>query len=169
MKKRKRSDDNFETKMEMTPMIDCVFLLIMFFILTTQITVNIEDVVLPFSREGKQDEEKDTGKTMLILNVRKNRDGERDQRLGEIVFKGNIYDPKQLLQMLKDEAEYDASPQGRGRDWEPGPNGIKLSQLEILIRYDRSVKSEYLRTIFEQCQKAGIYKLKLATEGLTKL
>ena len=75
MKKRKRSDENFETKMEMTPMIDCVFLLIMFFILTTQITVNIEDVVLPFSREGKQDEEKDTGETMLILNVRKNRDG----------------------------------------------------------------------------------------------
>ena len=170
MKKRKRSDDNFETKMEMTPMIDCVFLLIMFFILTTQITVNIEDVVLPFSREGKQDTEEDTGDvTLLILNVRKNRDGERDQRLGEIVFKGKIYDTKQLLQMLKDEAEYDASPQGRGRDWEPGPNGSKLSQLEILIRYDRSVKSEYLRTIFEQCQKAGIYKLKLATEGLTKL
>ena len=170
MKKRKRSDDNFETKMEMTPMIDCVFLLIMFFILTTQITVNIEDVVLPFSREGKQDAEKDTGEvTLLILNVRKNRDGERDQRLGEIVFKGKTYDPKQLLQMLKDEAEYDASPQGRGRDWEPGPNGSKLSQLEILIRYDRSVKSEYLRTIFEQCQKAGIYKLKLATESLTKL
>ena len=170
MKKRKRSDENFETKMEMTPMIDCVFLLIMFFILTTQITVNIEDVVLPFSREGKQDAEKDTGEvTLLILNVRKNRDGERDQRLGEIVFKGKVYDTKQLLQMLKDEAEYDASPQGRGRDWEPGPNGSKLSQLEILIRYDRSVKSEYLRTIFEQCQKAGIYKLKLATEGLTKL
>jgi len=170
MKKRKRSDDNFEVKMEMTPMIDCVFLLIMFFILTTQITVNIEDVVLPFSREGKQDTEEDTGDvTLLILNVRKNRDGERDQRLGEIVFKGKIYDTKQLLQMLKDEAEYDASPQGRGRDWEPGPNGSKLSQLEILIRYDRSVKSEYLRTIFEQCQKAGIYKLKLATEGLTKL
>ena len=150
-------------------MIDCVFLLIMFFILTTQITVNIEDVVLPFSREGKQDEEKDTGKTMLILNVRKNRDGERDQRLGEIVYKGKVFDTKQLLQMLKAEADYDSSPEGRGRDWEPGPNGVKLSQLEILIRYDRSVKSEYLRTIFEQCQKAGIYKLKLATEGLTKL
>ena len=108
MKKRKRSDDNFETKMEMTPMIDCVFLLIMFFILTTQITVNIEDVVLPFSREGKQDEEKDTGETMLILNVRKNRDGERDQRLGEVVYKGKVYDTKQLGQMLKAEAEYDA-------------------------------------------------------------
>lgn len=169
MKKRKRSDDNFETKMDMMPMIDCVFLLIMFFILTTQITVNIEDVVLPFSREGKQDEEKDTGDTMLILNVRKNRDAERDQRLGEIVFKGKVLDTKQLLQMLKAEADYDASPEGRGRDWEPGPNGVKLSKLEILIRYDRSVKSEYLRTIFEQCQKAGIYKLKLATESLTKL
>jgi len=35
--------------------------------------------------------------------------------------------------------------------------------LEILIRYDKHVKSEYLRDIFEQCQKAGVYKLKLAT------
>ena len=155
--------------MDMTPMIDCVFLLIMFFILTTQITVNIEDVVLPFSKEGKPETGEETGEIMLILNVRKNRDGERDQRLGEIVYKGKVFDTKQLLQMLKAEADYDASPEGRGRDWEPGPNGIKLSQLEILIRYDRSVKSEYLRTIFEQCQKAGIYKLKLATEGLTKL
>ena len=49
MKKRKRSDENFETKMEMTPMIDCVFLLIMFFILTTQITVNIEDVAVSYT------------------------------------------------------------------------------------------------------------------------
>lgn len=157
--------------MDMTPMIDCVFLLIMFFILTTQITVNIEDVVLPFSKEGKPETGEETGEIMLILNVRKNRDGERDQRLGEIVYQGKILDTKQLREMLEAEAEYDASPEGRGRDWEPGPIGpdgkpTPLSQLEILIRYDRSVKSEYLRTIFEQCQKSGIYKLKLATEGL---
>lgn len=163
MKKRKRREYRSD-KMDLTPMIDCVFLLIMFFILTTQITVNIEDVVLPFSLEGKPDREEDADVTMLILNVRKNRD--IGNRVGEIVYKGRILDTKQLREMLQEEAEYDASPEGRGREWEPGPNGSKLSQLEILIRYDRSVKSEYLRTIFEQCQKSGIYKLKLATEGL---
>ena len=39
--KLQRHEADFESKMDMTPLIDCVFLLIMFFILTTQITVNI--------------------------------------------------------------------------------------------------------------------------------
>ncbi|MAM45211.1 MAG: biopolymer transporter ExbD [Planctomycetota bacterium] len=166
MKKRKKTDDNFEVKMEMTPMIDCVFLLIMFFILTTQITVNIEDVVLPFALEGKVQQHKDTNELMLILNVRKNRKNAKpSDRSGEIVYQARVYNPKELKAKLDDEVAYDAAPppRGRGRTKEEGPNGVQLSRLEILIRYDKSVRSEYLRQIFEQCQKAGIYKLKLAT------
>ena len=166
MKKRKRKDHDFDTKMDLTPMIDCVFLLIMFFILTTQITVNIEEVTLPFSLEGKPEKQANTDTVVLILNVRQSQVKGAPPRSGELISQGgeplNI---KTLRAMLEEEVAYDAGtpPRGRGRTKEVGPNNVQLSQLEILIRYDKHVKSEYLRTIFEQCQKVGVYKLKLAT------
>ena len=165
MKKRKSSDHNFETKMELTPMIDCVFLLIMFFILTTQITVNIEQVTLPFALEGEPEKRENTTDVMLIMNVRLSSAEDAPARAGEIVYQGRELNAKQLREMLDAEVAYDAAPppRGRGRAKEVGPNNVQLSQLEILIRYDKHVRSEYLRTIFEQCQKAGVYKLKLAT------
>ena len=165
MKYRKRTTHNFDTKMDLTPMIDCVFLLIMFFILTTQITVNIEEVTLPFSLEGKPEKRDNTNTVMLVLNVRQSNVKDAPPRSGEIVYRGKELNVKTLRAMLDEEVAYDAAtpPRGRGRAKEVGPNNVQLSQLEILIRYDKHVKSEYLRTIFEQCQKAGVYKLKLAT------
>jgi len=146
-------------------MIDCVFLLIMFFILTTQITVNIEEVTLPFALEGKPEKRNNTDTVMLIMNVRQSQSPEAAARAGEIVYRGKVLNTKTLRAMLDEEVAYDAAlpPRGRGRAKEVGPNNVQLSQLEILIRYDKHVKSEYLRNIFEQCQKAGVYKLKLAT------
>jgi len=167
--KMQRHEADFETKMDMTPLIDCVFLLIMFFILTTQITVNLEDLTLPFALEGKPPKPGQTNDTMLILNVRRKADSSEtdvEERRGEVVFGGKKLTNEELYDALKKEVEVDAAPKsdgGRGRDYEPGPNGINLSQLEILIRYDRNVRAEYLRQIFEECQKVGIYKLKLAT------
>ena len=165
MKKRKRTTHDFDTKMDLTPMIDCVFLLIMFFILTPQITVNIEEVTLPFALEGKPEKRDTTAAVMLIMNVRKSQADDAASRAGEIVYQGKVLNTQTLRAMLDDEVAYDAAPppRGRGRAKEVGPNNVQLSQLEILIRYDKHVKSEYLRTIFEQCQKAGVYKLKLAT------
>lgn len=165
MKKRKSSDHDFDMKMDLTPMIDCVFLLIMFFILTTQITVNIEEVTLPFALEGKPEKRNNTDTVMLIMNVRQSQSPEAAARAGEIVYRGKVLNTKTLRAMLDEEVAYDAAlpPRGRGRAKEVGPNNVQLSQLEILIRYDKHVKSEYLRDIFEQCQKAGVYKLKLAT------
>ena len=166
MRKRK-SEQNFETKMEMTPLIDCVFLLIMFFILTTQITVKIEEVTLPFSIEGKPQEVTEADAVALIINVPKDlEDTAANSRKGKIVFNGNTLKPQELLAELKKEVFIDAQPRpaGRGRQMEIGPNGVKLSQLEVLIRYDEGVQAKHLRDIFEMCQQAGIYKLKFATQ-----
>ena len=155
MNKRKNSK-NFETKMDMTPLIDCVFLLIMFFILTTEITVQLEDVTLPYGLEGKQQVE-GQNETLLVVNViLKNKDG-GDPREGEILFNADKHDLESLTRILKEEARLD--PRARERR----SSGQPLSQLELLIRADKDVHSVYLRTIFTACSQAGIYKIKLSS------
>ncbi len=166
----RKHEHSFEMKMEMTPLIDCVFLLIMFFILTTQITVNIEDLTLPFSIEGKPKKPSEVDEdVMLIINVPKAKEEDlRDtnDRKGRIMYKGKELTPPKLGAILKKEVDYDKAPPplGRGRLPEIGPNNVELSQLEVLIRYDWAVQAEHLREIFQECQKVGIYKLKLATQ-----
>lgn len=53
MKLQRGSGVNFESKMDMTPLIDCIFQLILFLVLTSQINVQTEEVELPFALEGR--------------------------------------------------------------------------------------------------------------------
>jgi biopolymer transport protein ExbD len=151
--------------MDMTPLIDCVFLLIMFFILTTQITVQIEAVDLPFALEGKRPPPE--GDPTVILNVRINPRVDTFPRQGEIVYQGKVINKvDELSAALKDEAIYDRDV--RNRKPEFTKSGKELSQLEVLIRHDRDVQAEHLRTIFEACMNAGIYKIKVASTQPTE-
>lgn len=165
-----KDDHNDEVKMDMTPLIDCVFLLILFFVLTSQITVNLEEVELPFALEGKEDDKAAKGEATLVINIVPERDAKlaeaKGERAGRIVYAGNDVDAKKLTEELLREARYDGEPppMGRGNGYEPGPSpDVKLSKLPVIIRCDRSVRSEYTRTVFDCCRKAGIYKLKVST------
>ena len=150
---------------DMTPLIDCVFLLILFFLLTTNLTIQFEEVSLPFALEGKEAE---TGSPEvvqpLIINVLRDSSAPSEERAGLIRFNGSTVDKKTLEQQLPREAPYDAEerPLGRGRGYERGPNGQNLSKLSVLVRSDRSVRSEYTRQVFEACGKAKIYKVKVS-------
>jgi biopolymer transport protein ExbD len=163
MRKIRSKDGSFELKIDMTPLIDCVFLLILFFILTTQITVQIEELDLPFALEGKTPESE--GELSLILNIPLDRKDESESRRGRIMYDGREVDLPTLKAKLEEEVAVDAAPPpyGRGRTPELGHNNVKLSQLEILIRADKEVRSEYLRSIFTVCQQVGIYKIKLSS------
>ena len=158
-----KTSHSFETKMDMTPLIDCVFLLIMFFILTTQITVQVEDITLPFAIEGKPPPPE--GAPTVILNVvRKAADAQ--DRSAEIIYNGEGYTTvEQLREILQREADLDNEKRGGATEFTP--DGKPLSQLEILIRADKDARGEYMRTIFEACALSGIYKLKLSSEQPT--
>jgi biopolymer transport protein ExbD len=163
---RKRHDPSeFEQKMNMTPLIDCVFLLIMFFILTTAITVDIEDVQLPFAIEGKP-EQAVSQDIVIVLNVRLTKD-QVQRGDAEIVFGGELMTPERLKKELQREVSFDMSETGRGRAPEIGPDGrIRLSQLKVRIRADKHARAEYLRTIFTACAEIDpkIYRIEVATE-----
>ena len=164
MTTRKKTDFLFEEKMDMTPLIDCVFLLILFFILTTEITMTQEDVNLPFALEGKTSDELAALDTTVTISVVRNHDSE-ERGAGEIKYKGEVVDFNGLIEVLRKEVQYDAY--GRGRAPEAVANSNKkLSQVKVLIRADKDVNAEFLRTIFHACEKVdpAIYKIEISSE-----
>jgi biopolymer transport protein ExbD len=160
---------NFESKLDMTPLIDCIFQLILFLVLTSQITIQAEEVELPFALEGKEPDKEGKAEEVppLIINVVrvKSRPGEEGERLGEIVYSGLRFgnSEEKLKKELKKEVDFDASPLGKGRGFEAGPGGRPLSKLSVLVRADKGVRSEYIRTIFMACQAVGIYRVRVST------
>ena len=170
MARRKKREFQFGQDMDMTPLIDCVFLLILFFILTTELTADMEDVELPFALEVSVKESKEPVQP-VVLNVVLNdpsADAE-DRGLAKIFYSGDSHDLPRLIQVLQQEVMYDAlpPPRGRGRTPELAPNGItKLSQLIVIVRADKGARADYLRDISTACQsvKPKIYKLELSAE-----
>ena len=168
MKLKKSNEDSFEQKMDMTPLIDCIFQLILFLVLTSQITIQTEDVDLPFALEGKEAKPGESEVPPLVVNVVRERQPEKKgQRMGYIVYGGNRVDGKKLTDALRAEAYNDAKPRsegGRGRGYDSaGAAGIKLSKLAVLVRADRGVQSQYMRTVLVSCMQAGIWRLKVSS------
>ncbi|MGQ9589683.1 MAG: ExbD/TolR family protein [Planctomycetota bacterium] len=159
----------FGTKMDMTPLIDCIFQLILFLVLTTQITIQVEDVTLPFALEGLDpDKVKEEVPPVLVNVVLKKRDpSDTGPRRAEIVYAGERLgnDRRAVSARLRREVEQDAEPppRGKGRGYEPGPGGRSLSKLALIIRADKDVPSEYIRTVFEACGDVGIYRVRVSS------
>ena len=116
---RRHATPSFDTKLDMTPLIDCIFQLILFLVLTSQITIQAEDVELPFALEGEEAdkvEDKDEVPPLLVNVVRvPNRSGTPEgRRAGEIVYGGKRLgsDERQAEEALQKELErevrYDA-------------------------------------------------------------
>ena len=161
--RRRAAQAGGEVKMDLTPLIDCVFLMILFFILTTEITVQVEDVDLPVALEGKESSKVVGEAAPLIINVSRTTRND-DDRAGSIVLGGEELTKTELIEYLKKEAAYDASPPpgGRGRGWETGPGNTRLSKLEVVVRADRGVNASYVRQVLDSCSDASIYKLKVS-------
>ena len=155
MRHQKRHlEENYEEKSDLTPMIDLVFLLVMFFVVTSTFSsINLEQVLLPMaSKSADMGEER-----VIIVNVREK--ANTTTREGEIVFNAIVQTPATLQKALEIEVQVDANL--RGVEPSPVEGGKPLSKVEVLVRADQGVRGEYLRQIFVACQKVGIYKMKL--------
>ena len=172
--KRLKARSTTDLKMDLTPLIDCVFLLILFFILTTELTVQVEEVELPFAIEAKKGSDPPKGGGTILINVVRVGATKDNPRAGKVRYNGEDVDLDKLTRMLQKEADHHARPQsrgGKGFGWEMGPGGQELSKLAVIVRADRGVQSKYLRTVFTACAKARIYKVKVSAvqpEGARK-
>ena len=122
---------------EMTPMIDIVFLLIIFFMVAAQFAQQAKvDVALP-KEDGEQ--EASTQASLLIVNIRAN---------GEIV----LDESKGVITLLELDAEIDTI-KDNGLLWE-----------DITIRADKDASTEILNDVLSLLSKHGLKATKIATE-----
>ena len=121
----------------MTPMIDIVFLLIIFFMTVTQVSkVNKERVDLP-DQEGSMDQVDDP----VTINIRKS---------GEIVVSGRVITVPVLVSLVADEVAR------RGGD----PRRIK-----IVVRGDAEGQAKTLNEITKALGKIEVQNIFMAVEN----
>jgi len=140
--------------MDMTPMIDIVFLLIVFFMVVTELTVQQAEVILPIASEATV-EEPQPGSRILFINVSFDKEGNEVVQL----MNSSPLTPERLRLELKLEAE--AYGLWEDNPVNPDPK-MRLSKLEVTIRCDQGAESGNIHKIFAACQYARIYQVRCA-------
>ncbi len=119
----------------MTPMIDIVFLLIIFFMTVSQIT-RVADYPVPLPRVNQGDTESITATVTINLNQQ-----------GEIIVGGNPLTPAQL----------EAALQNQLKKSDGDPKAIKIQ-----IRSDRNCECQHVSRLLEQLSKLGFLQVRAA-------
>lgn len=125
----RRSDEG--CALDMTPMIDVVFQLIIFFVVTFKMTDTINrEIVLEDGRHGPI--VKEMPPTTLIIEI---------DRRGNISINNGRMNEQMLAKILKNRV-----------------NRVG-NEFPLLIRADRRTKHERVRRVMDTCSAAGIWKL----------
>lgn len=152
-------DAQQNVEMDMTPMIDCVFLLMIFFVLVIDLSQqSLEDLILPEAKYQQPDDKPPDVRP--IINVLQN---------GMIVYKGKVwYNPAEhgtnyapimdLLQYFKQSIKLDIETK------QIGATTVGLVNDPVLIRADKWTEWHYVGEVMKQCSqpKAAFWKLELA-------
>lgn len=134
--------------MDMTPMIDCVFQLIIFFMLAIDLSQqDLEDLVLPLSQMALKDENPEEGR--LYVNI---------SRKGEYVLTRRKLELKDLEVALKLKNDLPRPNNAPTRDKDG------LSERPLLIRADEASEFKHVQKVMRVCATEGlkIWKLELA-------
>jgi biopolymer transport protein ExbD len=181
----KKRNVEVETEVDMTPMIDMTFLLIIFFIIVNDMSKKeLEDLKLPVAKMAGHD---DPPKTRPILNVRwfpandipshiikqykeeKNIDIPADTDWSDIVWKGRILywpgkDTMGITDPIRNRPDHYWELESTAVDhWLPGFT-MKFDEMlqkelpddPILIRADRNTPFKYVQKIMEVCTRENV-------------
>ncbi len=126
----------------MTPMIDVVFLLIIFFLVSSHLARQEVDIELdlPDARTGQDADPADQARR-IVVNVLPE---------GDIVVAGRPFDPDALSEMIAYESR-------RGR--------ATTEPLEVRIRSDRQAPYRLVEPIMRACARAGVWRVTFAVVG----
>ncbi|MDP6849407.1 MAG: biopolymer transporter ExbD [Planctomycetota bacterium] len=175
-----RARPETEVDIDMTPMIDVTFLMIIFFIIVNDLTQQeLEDLKLPIAIQAGHD---DPPKGRPILNVMGctctpgPRNSHQDScAIGDIIWKKRkLYwkgiEPKGVDPIRKGRADYywklalQLEKFAQQMETDNDPNLGDLPDEPILIRADRNTEFKYISRIMEACsrQNVRIWKVQLA-------
>ncbi len=128
--------------MDMTPMIDIVFLLIIFFMTVSQISrVNEEPLELPLTKSQGTEEQ---DQTTVTININDN---------GELVISGAQRSLPDAILAVTDEL---------------AKVGNEPSLIKVLIRCSRSARSESVNELVKQLNDLGIRQVRMGTQEIQK-
>lgn len=160
--KRRKRDDKTPT-FDMTPMIDCVFLLMIFFVLVIDLSQkNLEDLILPRAEFQQPDEKPADNRP--VINVLQN---------GSVVYNQKVvYDPavdgtnykpiETMLLEIRRRGELEKTLEFTEETI--GGRSIKLVDTPILIRADKWTDWYHVGKFMENCitPEAAFWKIELA-------
>lgn len=156
--KMSKHDPMTDVEMDMTPMIDIVFQLIIFFMLITDMTQEeLEQLYLPPAVTASPDEP-DPNEVRPVINILSD---------GQILVKRELlYDPKNDDDYagLKEFLSGMARRMPREPLNEAQPNGPTVPANPLLIRADQSTEFKHIQKVMEICGIEGIqiWKVQLA-------
>jgi len=139
---------------DMTPMIDVVFQLIIFFMLVSEMAqADLEILQLPSASEASPDTTPE--KKRIVVNLLPPEEG----GICQVKVTGKVMDQKALHRFLKTEAEI-------SRD----PEDPRLSTRALLIRADKDTTFRYVQFVMQECVKpgVGIWKIQIAVKDPQK-
>ena len=119
----------------MTPMIDVVFLLIIFFLVSSHLAKQESQMQLPLPVAESGSMESETESRRITVNVLHG---------GRLLLAGKAVRPTELVERLRDKIA-DAG-----------------SDLEVRIRSDRTVEYRYVEPIMLACARSGIWNVTFA-------
>ena len=146
-------------EMDMTPMIDCVFLLMIFFVLIIDLSqTNLEDLILPKAEYQEPDDSPPENRP--VINLLQN---------GAVYYKGTVqYDPAAhgkdysgilaMLKRIKETGKLKTKTENlAGRD-------VVLVDDPVLLRADKWTEWHYVGEVMKQCShpEAAFWKIELA-------
>ena len=158
-----------EIEMDMTPMIDCVFLLMIFFVLVIDLSQkNLEDLILPRAEFMEPDESPPEGRP--IINILQN---------GTVIYGGEVYfDPTKDGKDYKKIADLLLNIRRDGIaketlhlvDKDIGGATAKVIDDPILIRADKWTEWHFVGEVMKQCSQPQIafWKVQLALSDQDK-
>ncbi len=145
-----------EDEMNMTPMIDIVFNLLIFFMVVSDLTQKeLANLTLPLARPAVEDKDNDKD-DRVILNI--------DDK-GQLLYKGNAISLDELGARLENAKRlYERQQKRRGKEAYEITKGGKASKLFVLLRADRNTPWQHVQWVMTIMAEQKLYKLQFATK-----